>query len=101
MPPSACGGVFCSCLLQFSQAISSPPGAVSTLIGLFSFAAPALFLVHANFGFETLEHAQVIRRMDLASDELSDRTYPRAARSGSRQQRGHRMDLFEVLDDRQ
>jgi hypothetical protein len=29
-------------LLQFSQAISSPSGAVSTLIGLFSFAGPAL-----------------------------------------------------------
>jgi len=29
-------------LLQFSRAISSPSGAVSTLIELFSFAAPAL-----------------------------------------------------------
>ena len=29
-------------LLQFLQAMSSPSGAVSTLIGLFSFAGPAL-----------------------------------------------------------
>ena len=44
MPLSACGGVFCSFLLQFLPAISSPSGAVSTLIGLFSFAGPALTL---------------------------------------------------------
>ena len=44
MPLSACGAVSCSSLLQFSRAISSPSGAVSTLIGLVSFAAPALYV---------------------------------------------------------
>ena len=43
MPLSACGAVSCSSLLQFSRAISSPSEAVSTLIGVFSFAAPVLY----------------------------------------------------------
>ena len=42
MPLNACGGVFCSCLLQLSRAMSSSSGAVSALIGLCSFAGPAL-----------------------------------------------------------
>ncbi|MFM9428650.1 hypothetical protein RCH10_005113, partial [Variovorax sp. GrIS 2.14] len=44
-PLSACGGVFCSSLLQSSQARSSPAGAVSTLIGLFRFPGPALLSI--------------------------------------------------------
>src|SRR5664280_3797107 len=48
MPLSGCGGVFCSCLLQFSWAMSSPSGAVSTLIGLFRFAGPALSPITAR-----------------------------------------------------
>ena len=45
----ACGGVFCSFLLQFLPAISSPSGAVSTLIGLVSFAGPALSSRHGRW----------------------------------------------------
>lgn len=40
---SADGGVFCSSLLQFSRAMSSLTGAVTTLTGLFGFAGPVLF----------------------------------------------------------
>ena len=41
MPLSACGGVLRSYLLRFLRARLSPSGAVSTLIGLFSFAGPS------------------------------------------------------------
>ena len=67
-------------MLQFSQAMSSPSGAVSTLIGLFSFAGPALILraAGAELSDVVMVHTLLLRSEDAPIEGGSSGHRPEA-----------------------
>jgi hypothetical protein len=58
------------------------------------------FLRHLELVLEVLEHAQVVERMDLAGDFLSQAAHDGTLERILRQQRRLRMGFVEILDDR-
>src|SRR5262249_18755211 len=59
----------------------------------------ALFLVHR--ALEVAQGADVVERVDIASDDLRERSRPRSRNRVLRQERRVGMGLVEIVDDRE